>query len=349
MHPKAYFERAGEKEFNKRPIYAGPFKFIKQKQGDYTEMEAYEGHYRQVPGYKKFILKAVPEPSTQLAMLKTGEADVAYQVPMGPIVKEIKQDPDLQAILLPGFGQRHVAFNDLVKKGNPPTPFRDKRVRQALSYAINRDILIEKIFYGAAEPSSVDSIGTGSPQWHPSCTPFPYDIEKAKALLAEAGYAKGLDTQMILTTRDKTVGEAVATMWNRIGVKTRIVMMEMGAFVSGIKKRTLPSGMRMSGHAISPTGIWYYFRNDQIYTAMLDDKLDRLTRKMGSFPEGDEMYAFIKNEMCRYVYDMVPTIPIVDIMHLHGVRSNVDTTEWVRRGARGLTKVPIAEYLRPKY
>jgi peptide/nickel transport system substrate-binding protein len=349
IQPKAYTEKIGEKAFATKPIYAGPWKLVKQVQGDYVEMVAFEGHYRKVPAYKSLLLKIAPEPATQLAMLKTGEADILFNVPVGPAINELKKDPNLRLVSAPVEGESYGYFVNLAKKERPPSPFWDKRVRHAFSYAINRQLLVDKIYYGLGRPSAATCLIPGTHRWHPSVpTVIPYDVEKAKALLKEAGYPNGLEVDFYLTKREKTEGEAIASMWAKAGIRAKIKMWETGALLAGIRKRNLPDGVRISRHKSSPGGIWYYFRNDQTYTNMIDDKLDRLTRKMGTFPEGPEMDKFIRDEMCRYVADLMPAIPIINLVVLHGVSPGIDTTVWEQYATRHINYVPAAEYLKPK-
>src|SRR4030043_903730 len=344
IQPKAYTEKVGEEEFSKKPIYAGPWKFVKQLQGDFVEMEAFEGHYRKVPYYKTLILKIIPEDSTKLAMLKTGEADIIFNVMPGPLVNEIRNDSNLRLISVPSSNETYLFMTSLVKP-DKVSPFRDKRVRQALSLAIDRKLIVEKLYNGLGSPSFMAAIMPYSPMMHPSLTPIRYDIKKAKTLLSEAGYPNGFETELFLTNTEKAEGEAIASMWNKIGVKAKITLMEMGAMLAAVREKTLPDGLRLSHHSCTPAGMWYFFRKGGHYTVIYDDKLEELTNKMATIPEGPKMYEFIKNEMSRYVYDLVPSIPLVIQQYSRGVRKNIETSEWEKIGTRSIFWVPAAEYL----
>ena len=127
----------------------------------------------------------------------------------------------------------------------------------------------------------------------------------------------------------------------------KIQMMETGALLAAVRKKTLPDSIRISYHTSTPGGMWYYMRNDQLYTLMLDDKLDALTKEMGSMPEGPAMDNFVKNQMCMYIYDLVPSIPIVNLVRLGAVRKGLDTTEWEAMGCASLNFGPAAEYIKP--
>ena len=259
----------------------------------------------------------------------------------------MERDPNIRVIKDAPFGGWYAVFSHLSRLDKPKTVYRDKRVRQALNYAVNRQLIVDKIFYGLGDPMSTCCIPPGSPQWNPKAT-VPYDVEKAKALLADAGYPNGLEVHAFTTAREKTMTEVVASMWKKIGVKTKISMYETGTIGSQYRKRTLPDGIRFSRHWISPMGMQAYFLKDRTYTNMVDEKLDELTRKMLTFPLGSDMYNFIKNEMTLYVHDLVPCIELVSAAAVHGVRVELGTDEWLKYGTREWSYGPNAEYLKPR-
>lgn len=347
IHPKKYIEKIGEKAFTDKPIYAGPWKFVKHVQGDYVELEAFEDHWRKAPYAKTLILKAVPEAATQLAMIRAGEADLLYYAQAGPTLKEMEKDSNIKVHQEPGFSGWYAVFTHLSRTDMPDTVFRDKRVRQALSYAIDRQLIIDKILYGYGEPMSTCCIPVGTPQWHQDAQ-VPNDVEKAKALLKEAGFGKGLKVKAFTTAREKVITEAVASMWKRIGVETEIIMYETGTIGQAYRKRTLPDGIRFSRHWISPLGMQAYFLKTRTYTNMVDEKLDELTQKMLTHEMGPEMLAFVKNNMTQYVYDLVPCIELIAPPVIHAYRKDLGVDEWLKWGTREWSYGPCAEYLKPR-
>ena len=138
--PKKYLERVGDDGFKKHPIGAGPYKFVSQREGIELVLEAYEGYWRKTPHVKTLIMRSIPEDSTRLAMLKTGEADIAYAM-MGSTAEEVKRDPKLKLAYSEGQGIFFIYFNE---QGDPKSSWHDLRVRQALNYAIDRQALSEQ-------------------------------------------------------------------------------------------------------------------------------------------------------------------------------------------------------------
>jgi peptide/nickel transport system substrate-binding protein len=100
--PKKYLERVGEAGFTKHPMGAGPYKFVSHQPGVELILEAHEKYWRKPPHVKRLSMKIVPDESTRLAMLKKGEADIAYLM-LGPVAEEIKRTPSLR--LVPSGGQ----------------------------------------------------------------------------------------------------------------------------------------------------------------------------------------------------------------------------------------------------
>ncbi|MGH8067907.1 MAG: ABC transporter substrate-binding protein [Candidatus Entotheonellia bacterium] len=226
--PKAYYEEVGAEGFKQHPIGAGPFKFVSQKAGVQVVAEAWDGYWRRTPGVQQIVITHVREFTSRLAALKTGEADLAYGL-TGDILRQVMQDPKLRwdrnftnpwYLLFPGYRE-------------PDSPFHDKRVRQAISLTINRQFLTQ-----------VESEGIG-PVWcswigadrlHalacPDDFPLPgYDREKARQLLAAAGYAQGLQLDAYAPFPPYfKMAERVVTDLGAIGIKIKVQAMEQPAF-----------------------------------------------------------------------------------------------------------------------
>src|SRR2546425_5191310 len=127
--PKKYVERVGDAGFKKHPIGAGPYKFVSHQPGVELILEANDKYWRKAPSVKRLVMKVVPEEPTRLAMLKNGEADIAYLM-TGPVAEEIKRTPSLR--LVPSGGQWITAVC-MLDQADPKSPWHDPRVRLAPS------------------------------------------------------------------------------------------------------------------------------------------------------------------------------------------------------------------------
>ena len=346
IQPKAYREKVGDKGYMKKPIYAGPWKFVKQVVGTSCEMEAFEGHYRKTPYAKTLILKVIPESATQLAALKTGEVDVLHRMNIGPISEEIRKDPNLRLITGEHVSGLYGAYTFLTDPKRPKSKFDDKRVRWALSHGIDRKLIVDKLFYGMGGYGTTCCVRRGTPQHDPKAY-REYDPGKARALLKDAGYDNNLEVEMFITTREKLVAETISSMWAKIGVKTKITMLERQTSAQKYLKKTLPDGIRISSQWESPVGVGGYFRKNMTWSKIQDDKLDALALKMLTYPPGPEMVKFIRQEMVPYVHDFEPCLTIANMDIAYGVRKELGTAEWEKHGMRNWNFCPIAEYLVP--
>src|SRR5262249_17487523 len=185
--PKQYLERVGEDGFKKHPIGAGPYKFVREREGIELVLEAYGGYWRKVPHVKTLVMRSIPEDATRLAMLKTGEADIAYAM-MGEIAEEVKRDPKLRLAYSYGQGIFFLIFND---QGHPKSPRHNLRVRKAPNYPPARRALTEQQTLGPPPPTG--NLAPGAFEFALPIEAYPYAPEHPKQLLKEAGYPKGFD------------------------------------------------------------------------------------------------------------------------------------------------------------
>src|SRR5688572_24876025 len=130
--PAKYYQQVGADGFKQKPIGAGPFKLVRHEPGVKVEMEAFDGYYRPVNA-KQLVMTSVPEAATRVAMLERGEADIVYNIP-GQLINKVGKLPGvtLAPVLSGSFFLEFPNFQD------PKNPFRDKRVREAVSLAIDR-------------------------------------------------------------------------------------------------------------------------------------------------------------------------------------------------------------------
>jgi peptide/nickel transport system substrate-binding protein len=242
--PKQYVERVGDEGFKKHPIGAGPYKFVRQREGIELVLEAYDGYWRKVPHVKTLVLRSVPEDATRLAMLKTGEADIAYAM-MGSTAEEVQRDPKLRLAYSYGQGIFFIIFND---QGDPKSPWHDLRVRQALNYAIDRQALSDQQTLGASPPTG--TIVARALEFALPIEAYPYNPEKAKQLLREAGYPHGFDAGTIASGPPyHALAEGIANDLLAVGIRIKVWPMERAALITAVREKKL-SGLTSfgSGH-----------------------------------------------------------------------------------------------------
>src|SRR5436309_5149496 len=132
--PKAYVERVGEEGFKKAPVGAGPYRFVSSTPGIDLVLEAVDGYWRKPPSVKRLVFKSVPDPATRLAMLKSGDTDVAYAL-SGELGAAAQRTPGLTLRPTPFTSTHWVLFADQWDTGSP---WHDRRVRLAATLAVDR-------------------------------------------------------------------------------------------------------------------------------------------------------------------------------------------------------------------
>ncbi len=232
--PKKYMEKVGDDGYKKAPVGLGPYKFVSNTPGVELVLEANESYWRKVPSVKRLVFKSVPDATTRLAMLRKGEVDLAYLLD-GPLAQEIKRDPTLKLAFSGGIGTFYLDFLD---QWDPKSPWHDKRVRLAAMYAIDKKALNEAENLGASRLNG--NVIPRTFEFALPLEPYPYDVAKAKQLMAEAGYPNGFDAGEIHPWPPYTsMTESVAGYLGAIGIRTRMRTMERAAFYPAYQSKKL--------------------------------------------------------------------------------------------------------------
>lgn len=223
--PKAAQE-AGESQMATKAVGSGAFKIKEFVPNVRIVMEANSESFRK-PKLAEVTFLAMPEASTRMAALQTGDVDIISE----PNLDQLKTLTDRGMKVL-GIAKAQVSVVDLDTTSD--TPLKDKRVRQALNYAIDKEAIVKNLFAGQGRVADGQLIGRMSFGYNPNIKAYPYDPAKAKQLLAEAGYADGFSVHYEISqgqTRAKQTVEAVQGYLAAVNVKTEIGFLDSGAYV----------------------------------------------------------------------------------------------------------------------
>ncbi len=222
--------------FARAPVGAGPYAVERLETGSELALRRFDRYWGGTPGYARVVLRHVPDPTTRIALLQAGQADVINAVPPES-VPQLQAAPDVEVIARPALRTFGFAFNL-----NRPM-FQDVRVRQAFSLAINRPAVISAIFKGFA--TQIDSPLSRLTTGHAAAGQLTYDVSRAKTLLAEAGWKPGPDgvlrrdgapfdisvlTPVGLFPKDIEVTQAFQDFLRAVGVRASINRVEPAAF-----------------------------------------------------------------------------------------------------------------------
>jgi peptide/nickel transport system substrate-binding protein len=232
--PKKYVEKVGDEGFKKAPIGAGPYKFVSFKPGVELVLEANEQYWRKTPSVKTIVFRSVPDESTRLVMLKRGEADVAYLF-YGPLLEEIRRSSGLT---LKPYHLPVPFWLVFAEQWDPKSPWADRRVRLAANLAIDRPAINQAVTMGLSKITA--SIIPQSFEGYWPAPLYPYDAERAKRLLAEAGYPNGFDAGTMSADMTFTaIAESAVNYLQAVGIRTSLRPLERAALFKEYQEKRL--------------------------------------------------------------------------------------------------------------
>jgi peptide/nickel transport system substrate-binding protein len=212
-------------------VGTGPYRFVEFVPNDRIAVARNDAYWGEKELWDRVTFRFMSNAATRVAALLSGDVDAIDYVP-GTDLERLRRDP--KVAVFAGLSNRigYIVLDQFRETGSPGisgtdgrNPLMDKRVREALSIAINREALIDRVLSGAAEPAgelaTPGLFGTNTDGWYDR-----YDPNRAKQLLAEARYPNGFGLHFVTTqgfyVQDAEIAQAIASMWTRIGVKTTV-------------------------------------------------------------------------------------------------------------------------------
>ncbi len=317
--PKNYMTKVGDDGFKKHPIGAGPYKFVSNKPGIEVELEAYTGYWRRVPAIKTLVMRSVPDGTARALMLRSGEADIAFALD-GTDAEGVQKDPNLKIV---ATKHASIFWMEMSDQWDPKSPWHDQRVRMAASYALDRDQINKVGCLSFCPPAGV--IVPRVMEYALQVPPIPYDPEKAKKLLAEAGFPKGLDAgEFTPIPGFTTVGEAVANYLNAAGIRVKIRQMERATFYADWQAHKLKGlfmvGAGNSGNAASR--VEAFIRSDGPYAFGGYPDIDELFKQQAGERDSKKREAILF-KIQQLTIDRAMYVPIMDLRALMGIGARV--------------------------
>jgi peptide/nickel transport system substrate-binding protein len=283
--------------YNSAPIGSGPYKFLAWSRGSEVRLEANPDYFLGKPAINEVVYRIIPDGNTLVTQLRTGELDLAWNLPAAQVAN-VKQIPNYTTVTPVVYLWDHIDFN--LKR----PMFADVRVRRALTYAIDRPTLLEKVEHGLGELSDTFMDPTLHPDAvDPTVMKYPYDPAKAKALLDEAGWTVGPDgirvkngqrlSFTIGATAESTTGHAIQSQlqayWKAVGADAQVKNAPSSMFFDNTANGILQGGKYdtaifawngaadidqsaiFSAHYLAPKGQNALFWTNARATAAMDD------------------------------------------------------------------------------
>jgi peptide/nickel transport system substrate-binding protein len=318
--PKKYIEQVGDDAFKQKPVGLGPYRFVRMEPGVELVLEAQVHYWRQTPSINRLIFKGVPERTTRLAMLKNGEADIAYLM-IGDEASAITADPKLRlAQVIPAAAW----WLDFPEQWDAKSPWHDRRVRLAAALALDKQAIneVERLGFSRLTGSMIPS----TLEFALRLEPYPYDAAQAKRLLAEAGYPNGFDAGDLTPLPPFfTMGEAVGNYLGAVGIRTKMRTMERAAFFAAVREKKL-NGLILNvsgalGNAATRIETFVLSTGTYAYGGHAD--IDELYRQQSAERDRSKREALLY-QIQRLMHERVMHAPIYEPATLHGVGPRVE-------------------------
>lgn len=321
--PPEYVQENSEDFFNDNPVGTGPFKFVEYKRDQFITLEKNENYWKEdLPKLDEVTFRFIPEASTRLAELQTGAIDIMKRV-------EISQADSVK-------DSAHISLEEV----GSPTVFSlrfdvgydvvdNQLVRQALNYAVDKEAIIDEILDGYGEMISTfqSDLSFGNNE---ELKPYPYDPEKAKELLAEAGVAEGTELELYIPGNDgtfKEIAQIIAFYFEEVGIKLNINSADPTTMNSDL----VPQGK--AGHLFRQgwggwtldfdnTAYLMYGEGEFWNPSFKDDRVQELLEAERSTVDQDEREAIFK-ELTEVLYEIAPEINLYQEVALYGVNDRV--------------------------
>ena len=308
--PPKYIQEVGDEKYNTDPVGSGPYKLAKWVRGEEIVLERFDKYYGPKPAYKTVIFKANPEEASRIAALMTGEVQVVSAIPVHQRKKILDSG---KAYLTDQMGvMPYMGINTY------EPPFDDVRARQAVNYAIDKELISKALFDGKA----IICAGPISPRTFghdPNLKPYPYDPDKAQSLLKEAGHPDGLDVRLAYPTYMSQIqeqAEAIAANMSKAGFRVTLEPFERAVMWERYKGKQhqlyiywwddAPEPDRYMYSLFNSKARDYYYKNEAV-DALLDKGrtiMDRAARAK-VYAEIDDM--LYKDCPWAYLY-LVPEV-----------------------------------------
>lgn len=332
VQKKAY-EELGADQYGLNPVGTGPYKLAEWAKEERLVLEAFEDHWNGVHEPSRIIIRPITEAATRVAELQTGNADVVLGVPI-EMAPEIEGSSDLRLVVQNGIRPPYFVYNSMIE------PFSDLRVRQALNYAVDRQIIVDALLGGYGEVR----VGPFSPTeqaFNPDAPEYTYDVEKAKALLAEAGYPDGFEFDWLLRKDFQVKGDeimqVIANQLAEVGVKANLNFAESSVWTPAYADGDFEVSVNAWGKSVEAdsviTGLRWLTENSKFYS---NPAVDEIIAQARATFDAEERYQLYRKADALLREDAVALFVYAQ-PELYGTSARYEWTPYAFGGNAGLS------------
>lgn len=322
--PKDYFEQVGgAAAFSESPVGSGPYRVVDWEIDDFIQMERFEDYWRGASGPKRVTMRLMSELSSRITALEAGEIDIATMI-----------DPE-QALRLEenGFQLISVPTGQLFIYYFRPTlggPIADQRVRLAINLAVDVDAIIDALFFGTTEALQGQPATPAIDGFNPNIAAYGYDPDRARALLADAGYGDGitltLDTTSGRAPKDQDAAEIIAAMLADVGITVNININEWGVYLDKLFNAGMGEMWSLSLNAAPSMTLEnpsFNFTSFTGHQSQADPIYDELQSRWSQTFDLAERTA-LAHEMLQYIHDQAWGLFLWQVPGVHVAAPDVE-------------------------
>lgn len=318
--PPAYTQEKNGEALGSAPVGTGPYKFVEWLKDEEVVLEANPDYWGDKPKIERVVFRPIKETRTRIAELKSGGADIAVDIPPEDVSSLEGGDTKVETVSSDFL--YFLAFDT-----TRDTPLKDKRVRQAINYAVDVDAIQQALLNGMGNRIALTLPANGF-AYNPEWKPYPYDPEKAKQLLGEAGYPDGFSIPLMTRKgrflKDSEIVEATAGFLRKVGIKAEIQYLEPGVWgqVSEKKGREGITFPGWSGR--DPNLVWFpLLKTGQYQSYFSNPELDQLLNEGGATIDVAERKA-IYEKAAAIIRDEAPHLPMIQPPLIYGLNSKLN-------------------------
>lgn len=324
MVPPGYIQDEGDDHFANNPVGTGPYKFVSWERDSALRLEANPDYYLGAPALDELEFRPIPNPSTAVSSLQAGELDMVTGLTADAML-QLEGDDSVQVVEAPTIRTYYLSL-DTLSDG----PLADKRVRQALNHAVNVPQLVKEALGGAAKrvPTLIPPENFG---YDESVTPYPHSIDKAKDLLAQAGYPNGFSIELTGQNSDGSIVQAIAGQLQAAGIDATPKLLDPGTFENGLLSgQSAPLGpMFYVGNTAwtmdASNNVQSYVKSDRRLSRWHNARADELvTIEETSLDDDRREQAFA--ELQELMKEEAPFVYLYQVENLYAMRTEVSYT-----------------------
>ena len=329
MYPPEYTEEVGYLDgFATAPIGTGPFMLEEWLKDERVVLTANPDYWGGTPGVSTLIFRPIPEGSARVAALEAGDIDFSIDIPLDAWDR-VSNSPNLVAVAAPGGRGYRLTFATLWD-----TPLANPTVREAISHAIDREAIVEFMFGGLGSLIEGQPFEEAVFGYNPNLSNPPYDPDRARELLAEAGYPDGFEMTFKYSSgrypQDREVGEFISSQLEEIGIRVNQVVLESGEFLTQLSALELRD-MFYSGSLTPPDAHFPLtsFTCDFRYAYWCSEEYDQLIES-AQFESDEAERLAMYHEAVQILHDDYAVYPMYTMDDLYAHQPGITGFEPMR-------------------